>query len=214
MITIKRFVCNMSQENCYVLSDETRECVIADCGAFYPEERQAVIDYIRSNDLTPKHLISTHGHVDHNFGNNTITETFGLFPEVHANDAFLMEELAEQAEKFVGMRLDYQMPPVKNYLKGTDQIKFGTHTLSIIETPGHSPGSVFFYCAEEDLALSGDTLFRYSIGRTDLEGGSMFQIIQSLRTICQLPDKTVILPGHGEQTTIGKELAANPYLER
>ena len=173
----ERFVCNMIEENCYVLSDSTSECVIIDCGAFYPEERRAIVDYIRDNKLTPRHLIATHGHIDHNFGNNTIYEQFGL-----------------------------------QYMVST--ITFGTHRLRIIPTPGHTPGSVFFYCEEEGVAFSGDTLFRGSIGRTDLEGGSMFQIIQSLRTISQLPDTTIILPGHGESTTMGQELDSNPYLDR
>ena len=102
----------------------------------------------------------------------------------------------------------------KTYFSEDDKISFGSHTLTIIETPGHSPGSVFFYCADENIAFSGDTLFHYSIGRTDLEGGSMFQMIQSLRMISQLPDMTKIYPGHGVPTTIGTEIAGNPYMDR
>lgn len=204
----------MIQENCYIVSDETRECIIIDCGAFYPEEREAVVSYIRNNRLSPRHLISTHGHIDHNFGNNTIYETFGLRPEAPEGDEALMGKLSEQAEAILGAKLDYTMPPVGKYLQADEVIRFGTHQFSIINTPGHTPGSVFFYCAAEKTAFSGDTLFRYSIGRTDLEGGSMFQMIQSLRIISQLPDETIVLPGHGEQTTIGDELAGNPYLDR
>ena len=121
--------------------------------------------------------------------------------------------LDKQAEGLVNVTLDYQMPnPV--YFDENRVIRFGTHEFTIIETPGHSPGSVFFYCKEENVAFSGDTLFRHAIGRTDFIGGSMFQIIQSLRMICQLPDTTKIYPGHGETTTIGNELASNPYLDR
>ena len=80
MLNIKRFACNMLQENCYIASDDTKECVIIDCGAYYEEERKAIVDYIRNNELVPKHLIVTHGHLDHNFGNNTIYEEFGLKP--------------------------------------------------------------------------------------------------------------------------------------
>lgn len=214
MLTIKRFECNMLQENCYIISDETKECVICDCGAYYPAERAAIVDYIRDNGLTPVHLLSTHGHIDHNFGNNTIFDEFGLKPEVHKEDQYLMDMLAEQAEALVGITLDYAMPPVGKYFGDGDEITFGSHRLKVIETPGHSKGSVFFYCPEESMALSGDTLFRNSIGRTDYLGGSMFQIIQSLRMICQLPDNTVVYPGHGPQTTIGTELSGNPYLDR
>jgi hydroxyacylglutathione hydrolase len=214
MLKVERFVCNMLQENCYVVSDDTKECVIIDCGAFYPEERKAITDYIRNNQLIPKHLIATHGHIDHHFGDNTIYEEFGLMPEVHENDEYLMENLREQAEVIAGITLDYDMPPVGKYLKADDKISFGTHTLSIIETPGHSKGSVFFYCKDENIAFSGDTLFHFSIGRTDFMGGSMFQIIQSLRVVSQLPDETIIYTGHGESTTIGDELAGNPYMDR
>ena len=214
MLNIQRFVCNPLQENCYVVADETRECVVIDCGAFYPEERQAVVQYINDSGLKPVHLLCTHAHIDHNFGNNTLYETFCLQPEVHEADLPLMEKLPMQAEALLGIRLDYEMPPVGRALQETDVVRFGTHVFSIIHTPGHTPGGVFFYCKEEKVAFSGDTLFKGSIGRTDFEGGSMFQIINSLRYIAQLPDDTTVLSGHGERTTIGDELRTNPYMDR
>ena len=214
MLNIVRFVCNPIQENTYVMSDETNECVVVDCGAFFPEERKAIVDYIRSNHLVPKHLIATHGHIDHNFGNNTMFEEFGLKPEVHADEAQLMDTLPEQAESFCNITLDYEMPAVGRFLSANDKICFGSHTFTILETPGHTPGSVFYYCKEENVAFSGDTLFHNSVGRTDIPGGSMFLLIQSLRAISQLPDETQILPGHGDYTTMGKEQTSNPYLDR
>ncbi len=116
MLNIKRFACNMLQENCYIASDDTKECVIIDCGAYYEEERKAIVDYIRDNEFVPKHLIVTHGHLDHNFGNNTIFEEFGLKPEVAAKDENLMNGFKEQAEKFYGMTLDYDFPPIGKLL--------------------------------------------------------------------------------------------------
>lgn len=214
MLNIVRFVCNPIQENTYVMSDETNECVIVDCGAFFPEERKAIVDYIRNNHLVPKHLIATHGHIDHNFGNNTMFKEFGLKPEVHADEAQLMDTLPEQAELFCNITLDYEMPAVGRFLSANDKICFGSHTFTILETPGHTPGSVFYYCKEENVAFSGDTLFHNSVGRTDIPGGSMFLLIQSLRAISQLPDETQILPGHGDYTTMGKEQTSNPYLDR
>ena len=87
---IESLVCNMLQENCYVVSDETKECVIIDCGAFYEEERRALVEYIRNNDLKPVHLLATHGHLDHNFGNDTIFKEFGLKPEIaQADEAWI-----------------------------------------------------------------------------------------------------------------------------
>lgn len=214
MINIQRFVCNMLQENCYIASDETLECVIVDCGAFYDEDRKAIIDYIKGSGLRPVHLLATHGHLDHNFGNDTIFDAFGLSPEVAEADSDMIKNPDRQAEKFYGMRLDLKLPSPGNVLVGGDIIKFGNHSLKVLETPGHSRGSVTFYCEEESLAFTGDTLFRRSIGRTDFYGGNMMQIIQSLRMLAQLPDDTIIYPGHGEQTTIGRELAFNPYMER
>jgi len=211
---IESLVCNMLQENCYVVSDETKECVIIDCGAFYEEERRALVEYIRNNDLKPVHLLATHGHLDHNFGNDTIFKEFGLKPEIAQADEAWITNYKEQAMKLYGMTLEMEMPEVGHILSDKEKIQFGNHTLEVMETPGHSPGSVVFYCEEENVLFTGDTLFQMTIGRTDLEGGSMMQIIQSLRIIAQLPDNTKVYPGHGYTTTIGYELSRNPYMDR
>lgn len=214
MLRIERFVVNPLAENCYVVSDETNECVIIDCGAYSENERKAVVDYIRGNGLKPVHLLQTHGHIDHCFGNDTIYKEFGLKPELHVNDEQLMNDLALQSQMILGHDLDVETVPVGRYLTENDVIDFGSHRFKIIETPGHSRGCVFYFCEEEKIAFSGDTLFRGSIGRTDFMGGSMFQIIQSLRMICQMSDDIRILPGHGEETTIGYECQSNMYLDR
>lgn len=214
MIKTECFVCNMLQENCYVVSDDTKECVIIDCGAFYDPERKAIIEYIKGNGLKPVHLLATHGHFDHNIGNNTVYDEFGLTPEVSCADESLIASIDKQAEALCQIRIDYKSPLPDHFLKRNEIIRFGEHEMMVIETPGHSPGSVTFYCAKEKIAFTGDTLFRHSIGRTDFAGGNMMQIIQSLRMLAQLPDETVILSGHGDKTTIGEELAHNPYMER
>ncbi|MGN0282299.1 MAG: MBL fold metallo-hydrolase [Prevotella sp.] len=214
MMKIERFVVNPFQENCYIVSDETKEGIIIDCGAFYEEERRAVVEYVKNNGIILKHLVSTHGHIDHNFGNNTINEHFGLKAEVHAADEPLMKKLVEQALTFCNYRLNYEMPAVGRYFTEKDTITFGTHTLSIINTPGHTPGSVIFYCKEEGVAFSGDTLFKMSIGRTDFELGSYSDIMKSLERLSEiLPDDTVILSGHGPKTTMKEEKKYNPYLK-
>ena len=214
MLYIERFQCNMLQENCYVVNDDTQECVIIDCGAFYPEERKAIVDYIKGHQLTPKHLLVTHGHLDHNFGNDTIYAEFNLKPEVAAEDENLMKHLKQQAENFYQLTLDNDFPPIGHFFEDDEIIKFGNHEFEIIHTPGHSRGSVTFFCKDEKVAFTGDTLFHGSIGRTDFSGGSMFQIINSLRFLAQLPDDTKVLPGHGDYTSIGEELAHNPYMDR
>lgn len=196
-----------------MVSDETNEAVVIDCGAFYPEERTAIVKYLRNGDLVPKRLIATHGHVDHNFGNDTIFAAFGLRPEVHQKDAQLMASLPEQAMAFCKYRMEGDIPQVGNFFCDGDTICFGKHELCVLPTPGHTPGSVFFLCEEEGVAFSGDTLFRMSIGRTDLGQGSYADIMASLQGLKhRLGGKTVILPGHGPQTTMGEEIAANPYL--
>ena len=96
MVNIKRFMCNPLQENCYVVSDDTKECVIIDCGAFFPDEKSALTDYVRENSLKPVHLIATHGHLDHNFGNAYIFSEFGLKVEVCKEDDFLIEHLMKR----------------------------------------------------------------------------------------------------------------------
>ena len=213
MLSIKLFEVNPFQENCYIVSDSTGEAVAIDCGAFFEEERTAVVKYIRDNRLKLKHLIATHAHIDHNFGNNTIFEEFAVGPEVSVQDSTLMGQLSLQAKALCQVALNYEMPSVSSYFSESDVIRFGTHSLSILATPGHTPGSVFFYCEEELVAFSGDTLFQGSIGRTDLWLGSYDSIISSLRRIKgMLPPETRILPGHGPQTTMRQELEGNPFL--
>lgn len=214
MLKIQKFEVNPIDENCYVVSDDTGEAVIIDCGACYPEERLAITDYIKAGNLRPVHLLATHGHLDHNFGNNTIFENYGLKPEISVEDEYLIRNLKEQGADMFGMDIDYDLPSAGHYFEPDEKIHFGSHEFSIIETPGHTPGGVTFYCKEEHVAFTGDTLFKGSIGRTDFPGGSRFMIIQSLRELAQLPDETIILPGHGEQTTIGHELSTNPYMDR
>ena len=205
---------NPLHENCYVVSDDTKECVIIDCGAFTESEQEAIITYINKNGLKPVHNIGTHGHLDHHFGDAAILSAFNLLPEVSDGDEVLMQHSKEAALQMLGMDLNIDLPAGELRLTENNTISFGSHTFRIIRTPGHSRGSVSFYCAEENVLFTGDTLFKGSIGRTDFPGGSMFQIISSLRELAQLPDTTIVYPGHGPQTSIGFELAHNPYMDR
>ena len=216
MLDIKKFEVNALRENCYVVSDETKECVLIDCGAYDLEEFQDIANYIKENELKPVRLLATHGHIDHNFGNDYVLKEYGLKVEVHEKDKKLMESMRDQAQMIFGMTLNINVPQatVGHYFTEEDTISFGNHQFTIIETPGHSMGSVFFYCEAEKVAFSGDTLFRGSIGRTDFMGGSMFQIIQSLRMVCQMDDDIKVYPGHGDETSIGYECMTNKYLDR
>jgi glyoxylase-like metal-dependent hydrolase (beta-lactamase superfamily II) len=213
MLNIKIFMCNLLQENTYVVSDDTKECVIIDCGAYYEEERTAIVQYIKEEELTPKHLLCTHGHFDHNFGIDTIFKAFGLRAEIAAEDDYLVNDLNGQFMDIVGAPLRREFPKAGRFFEPDEVIRFGNHELKILKTPGHTPGGVVFYCEEEKVAFSGDTLFRMSIGRTDFKGGSYEDLMNSLKNVmAKLPADTVVYSGHGPKTVIGEELRYNPYL--
>ena len=213
MFHIKKLVCNPLEENCYVVSDETKECVIIDCGAYYPEEFDVLEAYLRDQHLKPVHLLATHGHLDHNFGNVRLFHAYGLKVEICGEDQQLVEQLPEQAKNLFGMTISEERPQVGRLLKDGDEITFGSHTLCVLHTPGHSHGSCLYYCAEEKTVFTGDTLFRMSIGRTDFAEGSWAEMEQSLKNVvAKLPKETTVLAGHGPQSTIADELQYNPYL--
>lgn len=213
MLTIKTFPFNLLQENTYVVSDETRDCVIIDCGAYYDDERKAITDYISSQGLKPCRLLATHGHWDHNLGIDTIYQTYGLQVEAAKEDEFIITDIPRNFQSIIGAPLRREYPAVGRFFAPNEVIRFGNHSLQVLKTPGHSPGSVVFYCAEEHTAFTGDTLFRMSVGRTDFEGGSYEDLTNSLANVlAKLPDETTILPGHGPQSTIGYEKKYNPYM--
>jgi glyoxylase-like metal-dependent hydrolase (beta-lactamase superfamily II) len=213
MLTIKTFPFNLLQENTYVVSDETRDCIIIDCGAYYDDERKAITYYISSQGLKPCRLLATHGHWDHNLGIDTIYQTYGLQVEAAKEDEFIITDIPRNFQSIIGAPLRREYPPVGRFFAPNEVIRFGNHSLQVLKTPGHSPGSVVFYCAEEHTAFTGDTLFRMSVGRTDFEGGSYEDLMNSLANVlAKLPDETTILPGHGPQSTIGYEKKYNPYM--
>lgn len=210
MINVRRFVCNMLQENCYVVSDNSRDAIVIDSGAYYDSERQAIIHYIDEQQLTLRHLLCTHAHFDHCFGNYTLWRQYGIKPYLPYGDKYLAD-LDSQMRLMMGTGYNEEQAPVV-FFNNNDSFDFGTHRLTVIPTPGHSMGSCCLYCAEEHLLFTGDTLFSQSIGRTDLEGGCWTDMQNSLHLIAQMPVNTRVLPGHGPETTIGHELKTNPYL--
>ena len=213
MINVKSFMFNYLSENTYVLSDESLECVIIDCGAFFKDERAALIQYIDDNGLKPVHLLATHGHFDHNYGIDIIYEHYGLLVEVSADDNHLISDLPGQFQDMIGTPLHRKYPPVGRFFDRDEIIHFGSHELEVLKTPGHTPGGVTFYCKKEGIAFTGDTIFKMSIGRTDFPGGSYSDIMSSLKeVIAKLPVETILYTGHGPKTTLNTELRYNPYL--
>lgn len=213
MLNIKTIQCNMLGVNCYIVSDETKECMIVDCGAINNMEEQAIANYIKENGLKPTLYVLTHGHFDHIMGSKWVYDTYGLQPVICDRDAELYKNINQEIVAF-GLNMTFDMPAIGRCVNDGDEVAFGNHTFKVFNTPGHSKGSLVYLCQSENVAFSGDTLFRGSIGRTDFAGGSMFQIIQSLRMMMQWPDETRVLPGHGPETSIGLEGASNPYLDR
>lgn len=213
MFKVQRFVCNPLEENFYVVSDDSRECVMIDCGAWYEEEFDALDHYIDANRLKPVHLLATHGHLDHNFGNAHIFRKYGLQVEICTDDQSLVERLPEQARDIFGIDISADQPSAGRLLSNGDVITFGNHQLQVLQTPGHTHGSCLYYCADEHTVFTGDTLFRMSIGRTDFAEGSWAEMEKSLRdVVAKLPKETTVLSGHGPQSTIADELMYNPYL--
>lgn len=214
MLTVQVLPMNMLEENCYIISDETREAVIVDCGALSNEDRKKITRYVSSQQLTLKHHICTHMHYDHCFGVAFIKETYQLSPEFHQADEAIYKGMGD--EIFGALRKlmqDGLTPEAGKYLHEGDDISFGTHTLRVLETPGHTPGGICFYCEPEKALFSGDTLFYGSIGRTDFPGGNAPQLYQSIRNrIFTLPDDVMVYTGHGPKTQVGFEKQHNPYV--
>ena len=213
-MNIKIFEFNPLGVNTYVLSDETRECVVIDPAFFYPEEKGLLLDYIKENNLKVKHLLNTHLHFDHIFGINLLASKFGLLVECHPNDLFLLDNIGGQMQMF-GLPADNDtfMPEIGNYLNDGDVVTFGNQSLKVFHTPGHSPGSVVFYDEAEGCVFCGDLLFYSGVGRTDLPKGNYDDLVKSIKTkLFTLPKNTVVYPGHGPATTIGFEKKNNPFV--
>ena len=146
MLNIKTFSFNMLQENTYVVYDDTCECVIIDCGAYYPEECEALVNFINEQQLKPVHLLCTHGHFDHNFGINTIYDTWGLKPEIAAEDEWLISDIPTHFEEMSGIRLKRTFTSPGHFFTPDEVIHFGNHEFKLLRTPGHTPGGVSFWC--------------------------------------------------------------------
>ena len=213
-LTVQSFVVSPFAENTYVLSSQG-EAAIVDPGTASRAERQAVEAYLEAAGLTVRHLLLTHGHLDHVFG---CAHFAGRFPEaehggwqMHPADDPLLANAVVQGELF-GVRVD-PPPPAAHALAAGDTVRLGDVELRVLHVPGHSPGSVAFYDEAGGLLIGGDVLFQGSIGRTDLWEGDLDTLLASIRDeVLTLPDETVVLSGHGPRTTVGAERQANPFL--
>ena len=199
--------------NTYLLYDEkSRECVVIDPGMFQKEEEKSISDFIEKNGLKLTNIINTHLHLDHAAGNNYLKMKYEVPVLAHEGDSFLGEAMQQQAQMF-GLPVKFDGVSVTRFLKDGDVIKVGDEELKVIEVPGHSKGSIALYDAKDKFVVVGDALFQGSIGRTDLPGGNHSELITNIREkLFSLPDDTIVYPGHGDPTTIGKEKRTNPFL--
>jgi hydroxyacylglutathione hydrolase len=213
----------MLQCNCHIVGDpKTHEAIVIDPG----DDAAKIIEVIERHHLKVVAIVVTHTHIDHVIGLRRVHEATGAPVYVHGDDLDLYRMLDMQAN-WLGWKTP-QTSPIDQLVREGDVIRWGSYEAQIIHTPGHTPGSICLYMPsdvpEENAAASkakrgtgllfaGDTLFAGSIGRTDLWGGDFSGIIRSLKgKLLELPNETVVYPGHGEITTIGKERATNPFL--
>ncbi len=209
-MTVKTFTFNPFQTNCFVCHDEG-EAVLVDPSGTTPRDHRAVLDYVGREGLTVRHLLLTHGHIDHIFGCAFFAAHFGQSFRMHRDDVWLLRSADEQASLF-GFALE-QPPVPEAFLEEGDAVSFGGATWEVLHTPGHSPGSISFYDRAGGFVIAGDVLFRDSIGRTDLWKGSMPQLMTSIfQKLVPLGDEVTVYPGHGPSTTIGRERRYNPFL--
>jgi glyoxylase-like metal-dependent hydrolase (beta-lactamase superfamily II) len=200
-------------ENMYILWDEaSHEAVVVDPGMMRDGEREMVTKFIDEHNLSVKHILLTHLHVDHITSARWLADKTGADVCGSVLDNQLGQELPDQVAHF---RINIEVEPltVDRNLADGDTIQLGDETIQVLHVPGHSPGGLAFYLPQSALLISGDTIFNGSVGRTDLWGGDMAQLINSIREkILPLPDETVIASGHGPTTTIADEKRFNPFL--
>jgi len=212
MLTLKVFTFSPIRENTYVLFNEQLQAIIIDPGCYFSAEEEMLNNYIQSQGLQPTLLLNTHCHLDHVFGNRWVHQTYGLELHIHAGEKIVLEKAPISGQNWGLPFTNYDGP--LHFLKEGDRIALGNDELLVIETPGHSPASICFYCEAQQLLIAGDVLFRESIGRTDLPGASHEVLMNSIREkLWKLPDAVAVYPGHGIPTTIGYEKIHNPHLQ-
>ena len=196
---IEKLVVGQLQTNCYLVWDEkSGEAVIIDPA----DDADYIIRKIQDFELKPKLILATHGHFDHVLAVPELKLAYGIPFLMHEADLFLLKRSRETAKFFTRLEADPPLMPNK-FLKEGDLIKFGKEKLKVIETPGHSPGGVSFF--NRGVIFDGDTLFYRGIGRYDFSYASRDDLFASIKKLFKLPDKTIVYPGHGEETTVGEE---------
>ena len=212
MAVVSKLTFNPFQENTFIVSDDTGECIIFDPGCYTAKEREELKTFISEEGLTPVRLINTHCHLDHIFGNAFVAETYSLELEIHRGELPVLESAPQVCRQY-GIQLPQPSPAPGRFIEAGDIILFGNTSLKALFTPGHSPASLSFYCEADKFIIAGDVLFYQSIGRTDLPGGDMATLLGSIKDeFFPLGDDVAVHPGHGPDTSIGYERKHNSFL--
>lgn len=209
---IKTFYFNELRTCCYIVYDNSGECAIIDPGCYKQSEKDRLVKFIEENKLAPKMVIQTHGHFDHVMGNAFVTDRWHIPTYIAAADIPQLKRASSYGGYFGYI---FTQPSDETIdMKDGDIIRFGETELQILSSPGHTAGGVLIYNAKDGYVFTGDTLFKGSIGRTDLPAGDYDALMESLRTkVLSLPPETIVYPGHGPATEIGVEKNTNPFLE-
>jgi len=211
-LQVQTFTFNAFQENTYLITNAQNQCWIVDPGMFDIAETNHFFDYINHHHLIPQAVINTHTHLDHIFGVHACMEQFNIPFLIHEKDVPVLDNAQASAALF-GFRLPL-VPRPSGFIDEGRPFVVGNESLSVLFTPGHSPGSISFYHEAGGWVIGGDVLFNGSIGRTDLPGGNYNTLIESIRKeMLVLPDETIVYSGHGPSTTIGRERRSNPFLQ-
>lgn len=213
MLHIKQFTFNMFEVHTYVVWDpDTLEAAIIDPGMISGREIKQLDDFIADYGLRVTHLINTHLHIDHAIGDGYVRNKYGVPVEGHIDDGFLGENLPAQAQMF-GLDVEAGEVSIDINLKEGELVMVGREALKVIHVPGHSRGSIVLYSPEAHFLIGGDVIFKNSIGRTDLPGGSHTALLENINSkILSLPPETIIYPGHGPTTSVGEEATYNPFI--
>ena len=214
MLHSRIFQFNPLATNCVVLwNDGATACTVVDPGMSSPDGLQQLTDFFKARGLTPDAILLTHGHFDHVWGVDKLLALYPVPVYMHPADKDIMEQMTAGFPSVQSFSfLQHQFTTID--VADGDVVTTAGTAWKVIHTPGHTPGGVCYYSAENSLLLSGDTLFAGSIGRTDLKGGDYDQLMTSIKEkLLNLPGVTDVIPGHGQPTSIAHEGMANPFLE-
>ena len=205
-MTVKKLIVGPMEANCYILADEkTKRAIIIDPG----DEAEKILRKVNAEELEVIYIVNTHAHIDHIGANDMIREETGACLLIHSADAPFLEDPEMNLSIMIDKKRKFSSPT--KMLEEGDQIRVDGISLRVLHTPGHTPGSICLHV--KDKLFTGDTLFAGSVGRTDLPGGNLLDLENSIKEkLLVFSDEVIVYPGHGPQTTIGKEKQDNPFV--